>query len=114
MGRRLKNYAISRDAILQAECGKFSDMRIGLYFLRGMQRQHRLGDTDDTALDKIEHPMNQDVILLRIIDARHPEVRGCDVVDSVLLEDKDAVEILNEGRPDGIVVGRQKLILPGT
>jgi hypothetical protein len=113
MGRRLRNYAISRDAILQAECGKFSDMRIGLYFLRGMQRMQRLGDTDETALDKIDHPMNQDIIMFRIIDARHPEVKGLDMIEAIGLDDADAVEILNEGRPDGILVSPKKLILPG-
>lgn len=113
MGRRLKNYAISRDAILKAECGKFSDMRIGLYFLRGMQRMQRLAETDDTALDKIDHPMNQDCITFRIIDARHREVVSGDVIESVMLDDADAVQVLQEGRPDGLIVNSKKLILPG-
>jgi hypothetical protein len=113
MGRRLKNYGISRDAILQAECGKFSDMRIGLYFLRGMQRQNRLGEGDDTALDKIDHPITQDCIVFRIIDSRHKEVVGLDIIPDESLTDADAVGVLNEGRPDGLIMNSKKLILPG-
>ena len=111
MGRRLKNYAISRDAIVAADCGKYSDMRIGLYFLRGMQRQQRLGDTDDTALERVEHPILQDVIIFRVIDARHHEVKNCDVIDTVCLDDVDAVQVLSEGRPDGIIMNKPRLIL---
>ena len=111
MSRRLKNYAVSADAIKSADCGKYSDMRIALYFLRGMQRLGRLTDEDATSLDKIDHPMNQDIVVFRIIDQRHREIAGGSMIETDLLDDADAVQVLNEGRPDGIQIAKGKLIV---
>jgi hypothetical protein len=38
-------------------------------------------------------------------------VRAWDVIDCVALEELDAVAVLNEGRPDGIIVSNRKLVL---
>ncbi len=41
-------------------------------------------------------------------------MNGGDVIESVVMDDADAVQVLQEGRPDGIVMNHKKLILPGT
>ena len=112
MGRKLRIYAITPDAIKSAGCEKYSDMKVALYFLRGMQRMGRLTDSDETALDRIDHPINQDLVTFRVIDVRHPEITGGDVIDSELLQDTDACQVLNEGRPDGITAVQRKVIVP--
>ena len=113
MSRRLKNYAVSHDALEAVGALGLPAHRLALWFLRGLQRS---GTLDDQAeIDKVSFPIEGDSTVIRVVHPTFPEIKGFDVIQKDGLEDAKAIEILNLGKPDGIDIRNTqplKLVLP--